>query len=147
MQVLPLASLTFTDFGQGSKITSSNFGVTCRRPVGIRVREGAYLHSCEQDRVRKAKEKAENKGGPGRLKGESLKKATFFRESERLRRKQKQQKAQMSSDTCSTRRQADMFEIREREDAARLVMDELIEQERQSKIKQERVSQGDACTC
>ena len=53
----------------------------------------------------------------------------------------------MSSDTCSTRRQADVFEIREREDAACRVMDELIAQEqeqRQSEIKQERVSQGDS---
>jgi hypothetical protein len=90
----------------------------------------------------------ENKGRLGRtLKGESLKKATFLRGSERLRRKQKRQKAQMSSDTCSTRRQADVFEIREREDAACRVMDELIAQEqeqRQSEIKQERVSQGDS---
>ena len=74
-----------------------------------------------------------------------MKKATFFRGSERLRRKQEQQKAQMSSDTCSTRRHADVLEIQEREDAACRVMKELLEQEeRQSQIKQERVSQGDS---
>lgn len=51
----------------------------------------------------------------------------------------------MSSDTCSTRRHADVLEIQEREDAACRVMKELLEQEeRQSQIKQERVSQGDS---